>query len=129
MTAQPSSSATVGSPPSLVARVLTFERLKWASFAHSTAYLCLLVVWLVPGVAAAEVVFGWAHGVGWIIMCIVAVLALHARVISLRIGVAVAVIGAVGPFVGSYEFIREQRRRRRSSAAAPARYSQGSDGS
>jgi hypothetical protein len=33
-------------------------------------------------------------------------------VIPLRLGVAVAVIGAVGPFVGSYEFVREERRRR-----------------
>ena len=33
----------------------------------------------------------------------------------LRLGIAVAVIGAVGPFVGSYEFVREERavRRRR----------------
>ena len=39
----------------------------------------------------------------------------HGRVtvaeIDLRVGFAVAVIGAVGPFVGSYEFVREQRRR------------------
>ena len=38
--------------------------------------------------------------------------AVPARVIPLRLGVAVAVIGAVGPFVGSYEFVREERRRR-----------------
>ena len=34
-------------------------------------------------------------------MCLLCLDAVRARVISLRLGVAVAVIGAVGPFVGS----------------------------
>jgi hypothetical protein len=108
---------------------LTFEHLKWASFTHSTIYACLLVAWIVPGLHGAEMVFGWAHGVGWIIMCVLALVALQRRVISLKLGVAVAVIGAIGPFVGSYEFIREGRRRTSTHADAGARYSQGSDGS
>jgi hypothetical protein len=33
------------------------------------------------------------------------------RVIPLRLAIAVSVIGAIGPFVGSYEFVREARRR------------------
>jgi hypothetical protein len=110
-------------------RLLTFDRLKWASFTHSTVYACLLVAWLVPGLHGAEMVFGWAHGVGWIIMCVLAVLALRHRIISLKLGVAVAVIGAIGPFVGSYEFVREGRRRTAERADRPDRYSQGSDGS
>jgi hypothetical protein len=52
-----------------------------------------------------------AHGVGWIFMCVVCIEALRARVIGLQLAVAVAVIGAVGPFVGSYEFVRETRHR------------------
>ena len=107
---------------------LTFERLKWASFAHSTIYLCLLVCWI-GGIDGPKTVFGWAHGIGWIIMCVLTVIALHARVISMRIGVAVAVIGAIGPFVGSYEFVREERRRSARRADGTARYSQASDGS
>jgi len=91
--------------------MLTFERLKWASFTHSALYLCLLVAWIVPGLAGFELVFGWAHGIGWILMCLLAVVALRKRIISLRLAVAVAVIGAVGPFVGSYEFVREERAR------------------
>jgi hypothetical protein len=109
------------------AKWLTFERLKWCSFAHSTIYLCLLVCWI-GGLDGPKYVFGWAHGIGWIIMCVLTILALHARTISMRIGVAVAIIGAIGPFVGSYEFIREERRRAR-RADTPARYSQFSDGS
>ena len=92
-------------------RSLSFGPLKRLSFAHSTVYAILLVVWLVPGLHPFEFVFGMAHGLGWIAMCFLSLAAVRARVIPLRVGVAVAVIGAVGPFVGSYEFVREQRRR------------------
>jgi len=92
-------------------KALTFGRLKVLSFAHSAVYLVLLVVWLVPGLHPAEAVFGTAHGVGWLAMCVLCLAALRGRIISLRLAVAVAVIGAVGPFVGSVEFVREERRR------------------
>jgi hypothetical protein len=91
---------------------LPFETLKRLSFTHSAIYLTLLTVWLVPGLHTLEFVFGMAHGLGWIAMCILTLAAVRARVIPLRLGMAVAVIGAVGPFVGSYEFVREERRRR-----------------
>ena len=58
-----------------------------------------------------EFVFGLAHGLGWIAMCLASIWAVRHRVIPLRLGVAIAVVGAVGPFVGSWEFVREQRRR------------------
>jgi hypothetical protein len=88
-----------------------FTMLKRLSFAHSTVYAILLTVWLVPGLHTLEFIFGMAHGLGWILMCMLSIEALRARVIPLQLAVAVAVIGAVGPFVGSYEFVREQRRR------------------
>jgi hypothetical protein len=50
-------------------------------------------------------------------MSLAALAAVRLRVISLRLGVAVAVIGAVGPFVGSAEFVREERRRRAAGRA------------
>jgi hypothetical protein len=89
----------------------SFTTLKHLSFAHSTVYAILLTVWLIPGLHALEFVFGLAHGVGWIVMCLLCIEALRARVISLQLAVAVAVIGAVGPFVGSYQFVRESRAR------------------
>ena len=82
-----------------------------ASFIHSAIYLTLLVVWLVPGLHAPEFVFGMAHGVGWIAMCLPASLAVRARGDPAAAGVAVAVLGGVGPFVGTYEFVREEHRR------------------
>jgi hypothetical protein len=85
--------------------------MKRASFLHSAVYLGLLVVWLVPGVRGPTVVLGFTHGIGWIVMSLAAVVAVRLRVISLRLGVAIAVIGGIGPFVGSYEFVREERGR------------------
>jgi type IV secretory pathway VirB6-like protein len=108
---------------------VTFQHLKWASFTHSTIYLCLLVVWIVPGLHGLEFVFGLAHGLGWIAMCVACVVALRMAIIPLRLAVAVAVIGAIGPFVGSYEFVREERRRAAGRADPVARYSHGSHGS
>ena len=100
--------------------VLTFERLKWASFTHSAIYTVLLVVWLVPGLHGFEMVFGLAHGLGWIAMSLACIVALRLRVVNLRLAVAVAVIGGVGPFVGSLEFVRQERRRRGAGAAGAA---------
>ena len=90
---------------------MTFEQLKYLSFAHSAAYLTLLVVWLVPGLEGAETVFGWAHGLGWIAMSLLCVDAVRRRVIPLWLGVMVAVVGGIGPFAGTIGFIWEERRR------------------
>jgi hypothetical protein len=95
---------------------VSFTTLERLSFTHSAVYLTLLVVWIVPGLHPEELVFGFAHGIGWILMCILCLWAARARVIPLRLAVAVAVIGAIGPFVGSFEFVREQRRRSSVSA-------------
>jgi hypothetical protein len=91
--------------------LLTFARLKWGSFVHSAIYTVLLVVWLVPGLHGAEMVFGLAHGIGWITMSLACLVAVRLRIIDMRLAVAVAVIGGVGPFVGSYEFWRQSRAR------------------
>ena len=96
---------------------LSFETLKKLSFAHSTVYICLLVVWIVPGLALATSIFGFIHGVGWILMVLLILLALRARVVPLRTATAVAVLGGIAPFFGSYEFIREGRRRKSSDSS------------
>ena len=97
---------------------LSFTTMKRLSFAHSGAYLLLLAVWLIPGLALAETIFGYTHGIGWILMVLFVLLALQARVLGLRLAFAVAVLGAIAPFFGSWEFIREQRRR--DALASPA---------
>ena len=91
--------------------MITYDRLKRASFLHSAIYVVLLTVWLVPGLHGLEFVFGLSHGVGWIVMSLACLAAVRLRVISLRLAVAVVVLGGVGPFFGTAEFVREGRRR------------------
>ena len=89
---------------------LTRPMVKYASFAHSFVYLVLLVAWVVPGLAPVEAVFGLAHGLGWFAMCALVIVALRLRLVDIRLAVAVAVLGAVGPFIGSAEFVHQDRR-------------------
>jgi hypothetical protein len=90
---------------------LTFTHLERASFTHSTIYATLLTVWLVPGLHTWEFVVGLAHGLGWIGMSLACLYAARRGIISVRLAVAVVVIGGIGPFVGTYEFVRAQRAR------------------
>jgi hypothetical protein len=95
---------------------LTFTRLKWTSFFHSVVYLCLIASAL-AGFADPTLVLGWTHGILWIVMSMACIAAVSRRVIPLRVAVAVAVLGGLGPFIGSYEFVREQGRRARVGSA------------
>lgn len=76
------------------------------SLLHSAIYVILLTVWLVPGLHGAEFVFGLSHGVGWIAMSLLCVTAAARRVIPVRTAAGVAIIGGIGPFIGTYEFMR-----------------------
>jgi hypothetical protein len=95
---------------------LTFTRLKWTSFFHSLVYLSLIVCAL-AGLAGPTMVLGWTHGILWIVMALACIAAVRGRVIPMRVGVAVAVLGGLGPFIGSYEFVREQGRRKTAPSA------------
>ena len=95
-----------------MSRALTFQRLKWASFAHSCVYLALLLSAFAAGKPEPlTFVLGLTHGLLWIAMSIACTLAARLRVVSVRVAVAVAVLGGIGPFFGSLEFVRAQRRR------------------
>ena len=89
--------------------MITFERLKYLSFAQSATYLTLLA--LAVADHPAKTVFGWAHGIGWIVMSLLCIDAVRRRVIPLWLAVTVAIIGGVGPFAGSAGFVVEERRR------------------
>jgi hypothetical protein len=95
---------------------VSFRTLKYLSFAHSAIYTALLVSWATAA-DDAKYALGWAHGIGWIVMSLLAIAAVRARTIPLWLGVMVAVIGGVGPFAGSVGFVYEERR---TSRAGPA---------
>ena len=91
---------------------LTFTRLKWTSFAHSCVYIALLVSAFAAGKPEpVTFMLGLGHGLLWIFMSLACITAARLRVVSLRLAVAVAVLGGIGPFFGSYEFVREERTR------------------
>ncbi|HEY7952486.1 MAG TPA: hypothetical protein VID70_05810 [Solirubrobacteraceae bacterium] len=91
-------------------RGAAFGALKWTSLTHSCIYLALLVCAFAIGKPEpATTVLGFTHGVLWIAMSLLCIVAARARIVSLRLAVAVAVLGGIGPFFGSYEFVREGR--------------------
>jgi hypothetical protein len=104
--------APPGGPPAN-AGPLTFGRLMSASLVHSCVYLALLVSAFAAGKPEPlTLVLGYTHGVLWIGMSLACVIATRRRIIPLRIATSVAVLGGIGPFFGSFEFIRERARRR-----------------
>jgi hypothetical protein len=93
---------------------LSFTRLKWASMAHSCVYAALLVSAFAAGrPEPLTFVLGLTHGLMWIVMSLVCLTATRLRIVSLKLAVAVAVLGGIAPFFGTYQFIREARMRER----------------
>ncbi len=103
-----------------------FANLKRMSFAHSCIYTALLVCAFAAGKPQpATFVLGLTHGLLWIAMSLACIVCVRLRIVPMRLAAAVAVLGGIGPFFGSWEFVREQRRRRLQGAngdtAPPAR--------
>jgi hypothetical protein len=102
--------------------VITFTRLERVSFVHSIIYTALLIVAFGLNNPQPETfILGLSHGLLWIGMSLVCLDAARRRIIPLRVAVAVAVLGGIGPFFGSAEFIREGRRRARARAQEAGR--------
>jgi len=103
----------------MAAREKAFFVLEAISLCHSAIYTALLVCAFAAGnPQPATFVLGLAHGLIWIGMSVACLTAARLRVVPFRVAVAVAVLGGLGPFFGSLEFLREDRRRRRSREAA-----------
>ena len=93
----------------LFREVFTFGRLEAVSLIHSTIYFALLIsAFVLDGPQPYTFIFGLSHGLIWIGMSIVSVLAVRYKVINLRLAVAISVLGCVAPFFGSAEFLRQK---------------------
>ncbi|GAC1440127.1 MAG: hypothetical protein NVSMB51_19000 [Solirubrobacteraceae bacterium] len=89
---------------------MSFTTLKRVSFLHSAIYLALLLCAFAAGnPEPATFLLGLGHGVLWIGMSAACLAAVKRRIVPLRLAVAVAVLGGIGPFFGSAEFIRTER--------------------
>lgn len=92
-------------------RIVTFTRLKWLSFTHSCIYAALLLcAFALSKPEPLTFVLGMTHGLLWIAMSLICIVCARLRVVPLRVAVSVAVLGGIGPFFGSYEFVRAERR-------------------
>lgn len=100
-------------------RIVTFRRLEAVSLFHSCVYLMLLICAFVLGnPEPATFVLGLSHGLIWIAMSLTCIAATRWRVIPFWLAVTVAVLGGLGPFMGSAGFLYESRRRVRLAAAS-----------
>jgi hypothetical protein len=92
---------------------VTFRLLEIVSFTASFVYAVLLVLAFALGNPEPfTFIFGLTHGILWISMSLACLAAARARVIPFWLAVTVAVLGGLGPFMGSIGFIIEDRRRR-----------------
>jgi hypothetical protein len=93
-------------------RLVTFGRLEVASFIHSAIYLSLLICAFALGKPEpATFILGLAHGLIWIAMSLICIVAARARIIPFWLALVVAVIGGIGPFAGTVGFVVENHRR------------------
>jgi pheromone shutdown protein TraB len=94
-------------------KFVTFNRLGVLSFIHSCIYAALIVCAITLGSASsATYTLGWTHGLLWIGMSLVCIAAARAHIIPFWLAVTVAVLGGLGPFLGTIGFAVERRRRR-----------------
>jgi hypothetical protein len=102
-------------------RHVTYRRLEAASIIHSATFIALLVCAFLAGSPQPYTfVFGFAHGVLFIVMGVVCVVAARYRMLPPQVVVAVIVFGSVGPFLGSIWFVRyDERRTRGDPSPAP----------
>jgi hypothetical protein len=94
----------------------SFRLLETLSFTASAIYAGLLLFWLGPQAPAATLVLGWSHGLLWIALSILSLVAVRRGTIPFWLAVTVAVVGGVGPFAGTVGFVVESRRRARALA-------------
>ena len=110
--------------------VVTFRNLERASFLHSAIYLALLIVAFgAGGPEPWTFILGLGHGLMWIAMALVCIIAARAHIIPFWLAVTVAVVGGLGPFAGTIGFVAVERRggwtrdKKEPSASHGTRYS------
>lgn len=93
---------------------IKFRRLEVASFVHSLVFAGLLVcAFALNKPEPATFVFGLAHGLMWIGMSLICIVAARMRIIPFWLAVTIAVLGGLGPFLGTLGFVVLERRHAR----------------
>jgi hypothetical protein len=110
--------AQAAAHPTLV-RILSFNHLMVVSILHSILFTGLMLCAFVLGhPQPATFIFGFTHGVLYLVMAVLVGIAARLRTISVTTALVVGIMGAIGPYFGTYDFLREWSRKRRPPAAA-----------
>jgi len=87
-----------------------FARVKIFSYVELAIFTALIVFWLLPGFDTETMVFGWAHGLGFVALCIVIWIACIRREAPYTLLAATLTpVGPVGSVIG-IELIERQGR-------------------
>jgi hypothetical protein len=93
----------------------TFELVKRASFIELAIFAGLLIVWVIPGLEGPTFVFGLAHGIGYLALCLILWVAIMRREAPFWLFAATLTpVGPVGSVIG-IEYIERRRGRPTSS--------------
>jgi hypothetical protein len=78
-----------------------FVWVKWLSWVELGIFSLLIVFWLVPGFETETMLFGWAHGLGFVVLCIVIWIACGRRETPYTLLAATLTpVGPVGSVIG-----------------------------
>jgi hypothetical protein len=107
---------------SALARLLSLRNLAALSLVHCVLFTGLMLFAFVLGhPQPVTFVFGFTHGVLYIVMSVAVGVAAKLRTVSPTTAVVVIVLGAAGPYFGAFDLVREERRRRREPTDAVVR--------
>ena len=78
-----------------------FARVKVISYVELAIFSALIVFWLLPGFETETMVFGWAHGLGFVALCVVIWIACIRREAPYTLLAATLTpVGPVGSVIG-----------------------------
>ena len=87
----------------------TFAWVKRASFVELAIFIGLLIVWAIPGLETETFAFGLAHGIGYLLLCLLLCFAIFRREAPFWLFAATLTpVGPVGSVIG-IEYIERRK--------------------
>jgi len=78
-----------------------FVWVKWLSWVELAIFSALILFWLVPGFDSETMVFGWMHGLGFVVLCVVIwVAAVRREAPYTLLAATLTPVGPVGSVIG-----------------------------